>query len=208
LLEPYLVERRETLGVAQHYQNTVIVDVKNTVNEVNEDNNVAKLFYTVSPAPDTTGLTNFTYNEMLATILRGLLIDDAAAQKLNVRPGYYHIGDFRVWTQVNERVKVLNIEKNYAAMAVGASTFPVRNEPWVFSIIEKDEWGDNTQSFSAKDFFGHIFKYEVAYDGAANCWNVLSAVLDCVDVKLSLQTYGGGSLMTCGWDSEPAWTTP
>lgn len=206
--ETYTVQQNLVLGVAQNYQNTVTVDVNDDVTESREGNNQAKQFYTVAPVPNTTGLTNFEYNEGLAAILRGVLIDEAAAQDLNVAPGYYRIREFRVSGQPSEKVKVLNIEKNYGEMAVGQSTLPRRNEPWVFSIIVKDEWSPNRRTFTAKDYYGHAFRYEIELDSASSCWKVLSVLLDCAKVALSTQTYTTGVLNTCDWSSEPPWTTP
>jgi len=48
--ETYMVQRKELLGVAQNYQNTVRADVNDAVSESREYNNQANQFYTVSPA--------------------------------------------------------------------------------------------------------------------------------------------------------------
>jgi hypothetical protein len=204
----YTVQRKVLLGIAQNYQNTVTVDVNNEVFESREGNNQAEEFYSVAPAPDTSGLTNFTYNEMLATILRGVLIDQADAQSLNVAPGYYRIREFRVSTQTNEAVKALSIEKNYAELISGQSVLPKRDEPWVFSIIQKNELNLNRRAFVAQDFYGHTFKYEMELDTVLNCWKIVSAVLDCAKVGLSTQNSITEVLTTCDWSSEPSWATP
>lgn len=206
--ETYTVQRTILLDVAQRYQNTVTVDVDDDVSESSEDNNEAKLFYTVDPVPDTTGLTNFEYNEGLATVLRGVSIDDTAAHMLNVSPGYYRIREFRVWTQPDERAKVLCIEKNYAEYATGESNLPTRDEPWVFTIIEEKDWSPYRRAFSAKDYYGHSFTYVIEFDLESDCWNVLTATLDCAKIELSTQTYTTSVLNTCGWSSEPPWTSP
>jgi len=202
------VQRKVVLEVAQNYQNTVTVDVNGTVSESREGNNEAKQRYTVAPVPDTSMLTIVEYNEGLASVLRGILLDETAARALNVAAGYYRIGEFRVGHQPEDQAKVLNIAKKYGERAAGQSTLPRRDETWVFSITDTNEWTPIRQAFTTRDYYGHTFRYEIEFDIAANCWKVLSAGLDCATVALSTQTYTTGVLNTCGWSSEPSWTTP
>ena len=55
--ESYTVQRKVKLDVAQNYQNTVTADVADDVNELNENNNEARLFYTVTePIPYRVGV--------------------------------------------------------------------------------------------------------------------------------------------------------
>ena len=60
---------------------------------------------------------NYSYNEGLGTILRGILIEGPAAASLNIAPGYYRIREFRVWDQPAQTAITLNISKNYAELA-------------------------------------------------------------------------------------------
>lgn len=166
------------------------------------------LTVTSCKTPDTKGLPVLTYNEGLATVLRGVEIKAGAVSNLlGVPPGYYRIREFRVWGLPEEKVKTLNIKKAYGEMAVGSSTLPKRDEEWVFSVIEENEWTPEHRNFKAYDFHGHTFEYEITLDSANNCWNT-KASIDCVEVPMSTQTYTTGTLNTCNWDSESPWTTP
>lgn len=167
-------------------------------------NNEAKQYFTAAQVPDTTGLVDYTYTLEVATTVRGILIDETASQKLNVKPGYYHINEFV--HNYEGYVRTLSIEKYFRAVP------PARSDQWVFSLIERDEITnqgacDRGRIFSGKDFYGHSFKYEIKWDCEAKCWKVLSATLDCAQVGLSAQSSAAG-LATCGWSSEPAWTIP
>ncbi len=157
--------------------------------------------------PDTSGLPILTYNEGLTTILRGIEIDSIASSRLGISPGYYRVREFRVSGSPSEKAKTLNIEKAYAEMFTGPSTLPKRDEEWVFSVIEVEEWTSERRKFKSYDFHGHTFEYELTMDSANNCWDT-KASIDCIEVRLSTQTYTTGTLNTCNWESESPWTTP
>lgn len=156
--------------------------------------------------PDTDDLPVFAYNEGLATVLRGIEINTVAASELGVPAGYYRIREFRVWGAPEEKAKTFNILKPYAEMAIGASTLPVRDEEWVFSVIAVDDWEAHHRKYKGYDFHDHTFEYELTFDDANSCWET-AARIDCVEVRLSTHTYLGETLNTCGWTSEPPWTT-
>jgi len=156
--------------------------------------------------PDISTQPNYTYNEGLGTILRGILIDTEAASALGVQAGYYRIREFRVWNMPEQKVITLNIYQDYGALATGGGIVPKQEEEWVFSIIEVDEYNSSGRKFIGYDFFGHQLSFEIQF--TSSCHNVISSKLDCVDVGLSTQTYTTGVLYSCGWSSEPSWTTP
>jgi hypothetical protein len=107
--------------------------------------------------PDTSGLPTYIYNEALATVLRGVRIDAAASGQLGIAAGYYRIGEFRIWGAPQEKVKTLHILQHYAQYAIGTSTFPRRDEEWVFSVVALDDWQPGARSSLAFDFVGGGF---------------------------------------------------
>jgi hypothetical protein len=157
--------------------------------------------------PDTTGLPVYVYNEGLATVLRGVRIDAAASSQIGIPQGYYRLGEFRIWGAPQELVKTVHVLKQYGVYVTGASTLPQRDEEWVFSVVTLDDWEAERRRYKAYDFHGHTFEYAITFDPANSCWNT-AAKIDCVDVALSTQTFTTAQLNTCGWTSEPPWTTP
>ena len=157
-------------------------------------------------APVIEDLPILTYNEALATILRGIEIEDPVATQLGIAPGYYRIRHFRVWTQPDEWVITLSILKAYAAMAIGPSTLPTRDEEWVFSVIEEYEYNSSGFAFTGYDLHGHRLSFRVNFGG--ECQDVERSTLDCLPVRISTQGYLDNQLNSCGWNSEPGWTIP
>ncbi len=178
----------------------VAADPANLIQETNEDNNEK-----TSSVIDISGLQDYIYNEGLATILRGILIDDNASQNLNISPGYYRIREFRVQDAPNQKAIVLCIARSYYESAVGQSAFPDRGHEWVFSIIEEWLHDSSGVKFKGHDFHGHTLSLELEF--GSKCVNVIFSHLDCSDVRISTQNLSL-QLNTCGWDSEPAWNEP
>ncbi len=204
----FTVKRKAVLNAGK-YQTEVKVDLNKTVQGSGNGSIRAAQAYFVTQSPDTSRLRTFTYNEANPTILRGVLIDETAAKVLNVRPGYYRIGEYGVANQAGDKAKVLDLEKNYTGASAGQGALPVRSEPWVFSLIKKDGWiSVRRQAFAGWDYYGHSFKYELEWIPASDCWQVITAVIDCAKVGLSTSAFISGDLNTCDWRSEPAWTNP
>ncbi len=205
----FTVERKAVPGAAGKYQTEARVDLNKPVKGSERGSIGAAQAYFVTQSPDASRLRTFTYNEVNPTILRGLLIDETAAKILNVRPGYYHIGEYAVSNQTGAKAKALDIVKNYTGASAGQGALPVRSEPWVFSLIKKDGWiSVRRQAFAGWDYYGHSFRYEMEWVPASDCWKVITAVIDCAKVGLSTSAYISGDLNTCDWRSEPAWTNP
>ena len=203
----HTVRRQLQLDVAQRYRSTVTVDINNTVTESNERNNRATEHFTVGSCstPNTGNLPVITYNEGLATILRGVNIDTAAASKIGVPAGYYRIREFRVAGAPADKAKTINILLPYAEMFSGSSTLPVRDQEWVFSVVAVNDFEPHHRVYKAYDFNGHTFEYELTFDEANSCWNT-AASIDCVEVQLSTKQYTSETLNSCGWTTEPPWT--
>ncbi len=156
--------------------------------------------------PDINTQPNYTYNEGLSTILRGILIDEDAASALDILAGYYRVREFRVWSDTSQRAIVLNIDKNYGELATGGGILPKQEEEWVFSIIELYEYNSSGWKFIGYDFHGHQLSFEIPFD-YITCLNVILPQVDCIDVEISTETMSG-AISSCGWDSEPPWTIP
>ena len=176
-------------------------DPANLIQETNEDNNEK-----TGSVIDISGLQNYIYNEGLATVLRGILIDDNASQNLNISPGYYRIRQFRVQGEPDQKAIVLCITRSYYESAAGQSAFPEREHEWVFSVIEEWTHDSSGVKFKSHDLHGHTLSLELEF--GSKCVNAIYSHLDCVAVYISTQTYTTAQLNTCGWDSEPAWTEP
>ncbi len=196
------LSRTENANLGNVRSVVVTADPKNFIDEEREDNNES-----TGSLLDISGLSSFTYDEGLSTILRGLRINlGSPVMNLNIPEGYYRIREFRVWGQPNEKVVTLSIKKPYAELVTGSSILPKRQDEWVFSIIEEDTYNSNGRKFKGHDFHGHTLAFQI--DFGTGCSNVVYAKLDCVDVALSTQTYTTSQLNSCGWSSEPLWTTP
>ncbi|MFW9780628.1 MAG: CARDB domain-containing protein [Candidatus Heimdallarchaeota archaeon] len=179
----------------------VTADPKNTIEEQNENNNKKSV-----PLPDISGLPNYKYNEGLATVLRGIQIDDDVARNLNILPGYYHIREFRVSGQPSQKSITLSIQNDYYESVSGTSNLPERDHEWVFSNVLEDSHTSVGKKFFGLDLHGHTLSFEIQF--GSPCVNVVSSQLDCMDVNISTQTYTTGLLNTCGWTTEPVWTIP
>ncbi len=178
----------------------VAADPANLIQETNEDNNEI-----TGSVVDISGLQNYIYNEGIATVLRGILIDDSASQNLNISPGYYRIRQFRVWDDPDQKAIVLCITRSYYESATGQSVFPEREHEWVFSVIEEWRHDSSGLKFKGHDFHGHTLSLELEFD--SKCVNVIFSHLDCSEVRISTQNLSL-QLNTCGWDTEPAWNEP
>lgn len=192
----------DNANLSRVYAVSVRADPKNAVRESNESNN-----WDSRPTQyDVSGLPVHTYNEALATILRGILLDNASAGELEIAPGYYKISEHRVSGMPNESVIALHIFKNYYESATGTSAPPRRDEPFVFSIIDRDQYDPTGRHFTGRDFHGHTLKFDIAFQGA--CFAVTSVELNCTTPGLTVQTYASQELHTCGVTSEPPWSPP
>lgn len=194
--------RPENDNLGNVYAVSVMVDPKQMVAESDEFNN-----WDSRPTQyDISGLTVHTYNEALATILRGIEITPAVAQQLEIPTGYFKISSHRVWNQPSERVIALHLYKNYYESAVGTSAPPQRDERFVFSIIDQYEYDSTGFRFTGRDFHGHTLSFDIAFQ--TGCHAVNSVALNCTTPNLTTQTYTTSQLYTCGVTSEPAWTDP
>jgi hypothetical protein len=194
--------RAENANLANVRAVVVSADPKNLIDEGREDNNEK-----TASLRDTSTLQDFTYNEALASVLRGVRIDPGpAVQHLDIAPGYYRLREFRVLGQSNQRVVTLAVAKDYAEPASGPSTLPQRDEEWVFSIVDSSSYDPTGRTFEGADFFGHTLSFALQF--GATCTKVVRAKLDCVEVPLATQTFTTSQLNSCGWASEPPWTIP
>jgi hypothetical protein len=194
--------RAENSFLGNVYSVSVRADPKNEVEEASKlDNWKARAVqYDVSSLPI------YTYNEALATILRGIEFDATAAGELEIKPGYYKISEHRVWTDTSQWAVALHVFKDYYESAAGTSSPPRRDEPFVFTIIEENTYNSSGRRFKGRDFYGHTLSFDVAFQSA--CFNVNSIQINCTAPKLTLQGYLSSALYTCGVTSEPAWSSP
>jgi hypothetical protein len=140
------------------------------------------------------------FNEMLGSVLRGVLIKGPIAEQLGVNPGYYRIGEFRVWNETEKKAIVLNIHKAYGTYVdPGLSVLPNSTEEFVFS--EFIDWEYNTAGRKAKvkDQHGHLFEFDIQWGDPCN---QVTAGLDGTNVHMSTQSYLGSTLNSCGWEIE------
>lgn len=194
--------RAENAYLSRVYSVSVRVDPKNQVPESNEFNN-----WDSRPALyDVSGLPTFTYDEALATVLRGIQLDAAAAGEFEIAPGYYKISAHRVSGNPSESVIALQIFKRYFELLTGASSPPRREDPFVFSIIDRNEYDSTGYRFTGRDFHGHTLAFDIAFQ--PGCFAVNSVQLNCAAPRLTTQSYTTGVHNTCGVASEPAWSNP
>jgi|GEM_PF-3369654 len=206
-LEPnqtYQVNRALQLPAAD-YTCEVKVDIANVVRESRETNNSATFNFTTTYRPKGTGIQDSAYNEGLASILRGVIIDDATALTLQVPAGYYRVREFRMSYVPPRKAIVLCIQKNYSEVVLGTSIIPHNIEPWVFTVTQKDIFEPQSREYEGFDLHGHLFKYKMHYDTIKTCWQV-NAGIDCSSVVLTTHTYTTNVYNACVPDSEPAWT--
>ncbi|MES2795980.1 MAG: hypothetical protein V4683_08445 [Bacteroidota bacterium] len=148
-----------------------------------------------------------TYNEMLATLYRGILIPKLTAGYLNTNNGmrgYYKIKEFRVFGSPTKKAIALSILKHYGEMAIGPSVLPQSNENWVFTNFLIDIWTSNYRKVEVKDNFNHLLKMEMTWNTANSCWDTIASINNRI-VYVSTQTYLGQIPNTCNFVEEP-WT--
>ncbi len=184
------------------YSVSVRADPKNSVAEASEFNN----WESRATQYDVAALAVFTYNEALATILRGIELDVSAAGELELAPGYYRISQHRVSNDPAQRVVALHIFKSYYEAAFGTSSPPRREEPFVFSIIDQYDYDSTGFRFKGRDFHGHTLAFDIAFQ--SGCHAVNSVQLNCTAPRLNTKTFLGNALYTCGVTSEPPWSSP
>ena len=197
--------RPENANLGDVYSVSVKVDPKDAVSESNEFNN----WDSRTTQFDISGLTVHTYNEALATILRGIELTPQAAGELELVPGYYKISSHRVSGQPNEQVIALHIFRSYFQSATGISSPPRRDEPFVFSVIDQNdqyEFDSTGFRFSGRDLHGHTLKFEITFE--SGCHAVNSVELNCTTPRMTAQSFTTSQLYTCGVTSEPPWSDP
>lgn len=192
----------DNANLGRVYSVSVRVDPKNKVPESNEFNN-----WDSRPTQyDVSSLSLFTYDELLASILRGIELDGPAAGELELIPGYYEISEHRVDGNPTQRVIALHVFKRYYGSAVGPGSLPRRDEPFVFSIIDQYDYDSAGFRFSGRDFHGHTLAFDIAFQ--PSCFAVTSVRLNCAAPRITAQSYTTGVLRTCGVTTERPWSTP
>lgn len=152
------------------------------------------------------------YTDELASLLRGIAIDQPLAAELGARSGYYRIS---LWAgsepgMPGEKVVlVLEIDKSYYVRPTGwPYVLPKKGEEWVFSEIEHWQHDSDGISFKGQDLHGHTLEFDIVFervDGKVVCHRVEFARLNGKDVMLTTQTLSS-VLYTCDIDEEPPWT--
>jgi len=148
------------------------------------------------------------FNEMVSSVLRGVLIKGPISDHLGVTPGYYRIREFRVGGQPKNKAIVFCIHKPYATYIDPAlSVLPLESEEFVFSKIS--DWSYNLvgRQATVEDQHGHLFKFEITWGSPCH---QIQAELDGIPVHMSTQSYVALTLNSCGWEpeNEDAFTVP
>ncbi len=145
------------------------------------------------------------YDEILATILRGALIDNQAGSALSIPPGYYRVQEFRNFADTSKACVVIGISRQYS-VSLSGSSIPREGEEWVFSMWDFSSYTSIGRSAHVRDPYGHVFAFSILF--GQPYFTVASATIDGVPISLSTQTYTTCVLNTSGWSGEPPWSLP
>lgn len=152
-------------------------------------------------------MQDLTYNEALATVLRGVQIDSTAGAQLGVAPGYYQLSEFRVSGQPADHVITLEIEKGYGeCVDPSKSILPRSSDPWVFSQITSYTYNATHYQETAADWYGHVLSFDIMF--GPSCNTTTGSTLSGLAVGLTTKSYTTDIFNTCGWSSEPPLTGP
>ena len=148
------------------------------------------------------------FNEMLGTVLRGILIKGAIADKLEVTPGYYRVNEFRVAGTPSHKAIVFSIHKPYATyVAPDLSVLPLESEEFVFSTFTNWVYDSTGRQATVSDQRGHILEFKIKWGPLCS---EVEATLDEIAVPMSTQSYAAQTLNSCGWEAvnEDSFTVP
>ncbi len=157
------------------------------------------------------GSSGVIYDEALATVLRGALIDNQAASALSIPSGYYRVREFRNFANTFQACITIGISRQYLESVLGyeQSSFPRESEEWVFSRWDSSSYDSSGRTAVVRDLHGHTLAFDIRFGQPNSTVNTVAfATIDGVPVGLSTQNFLTEVLNAYGWSEEPPWTVP